>query len=400
MDLNQLNQIENSDTPQPVLTDNKLNQTILPKVTTFNKKTITMLGVVMGIIILLTTIALMTPSNQNLNNQDSLQLEENESKVNTRLPEQIMKIPKSYLGQDFSSKQEGLPSIFSNPPVIPKTEYTSQSGFDDMISDEEREIRTARKSSIRFMSSNSNLKKALENPTGFVDTSLQNSIKKLNSLMPNSEEKENFYQTNSTSSFYTKEKGLKSSLSQFEIKAGSVIPVTLITGVNSDLPGYIIAQVRTNMYDTVSGQFLLLPQGTRVIGVYDSKISYAQSRLMVSWTRLILPNGLSLALEGMAGIDPAGYAGFKDKVNNHWGKIIGGALVTSMLGAGSEMIKNYEDETDYSSVAASGAAESLAQAGSKIFEKNLNIEPTIEIRPGLKFNIFVDRDLILENYKE
>ncbi|MGE5607299.1 MAG: TrbI/VirB10 family protein, partial [Bacteroidota bacterium] len=130
-------------------------------------------------------------------------------------------------------------------------------------------------------------------------------------------------------------------------------------------------------------------------------IAYAQNRLLVSWSRLILPNGKSLALEGMAGIDNGGYAGLKDKVNNHWDKIIAGALVTSLFGAGSKMLSAGDNDTteSYEQLAASGAATSLAEAGSKVFEKNLNIQPTIEITPGTKFNIFVDRDLILESYQ-
>ena len=125
--------------------------------------------------------------------------------------------------------------------------------------------------------------------------------------------------------------------SRYEVKAGSIIPGVMITGINSDLPGKLVGQVRENVFDTVTGHHLLIPQGTRVIGAYDSKVAYAQERVLIVWTRLIFPNGDSIDLEGMDGVDLSGYAGLTDKVNNHWTKLITGVVLSSILSAGSKV---------------------------------------------------------------
>jgi type IV secretion system protein VirB10 len=190
--------------------------------------------------------------------------------------------------------------------------------------------------------------------------------------------------------------------SRYEVKAGSIIPGVMITGINSDLPGKLVGQVRENVFDTVTGRHLLIPQGTRVIGAYDSKIAYAQERVLIVWTRLIFPNGDSIDLEGMDGVDLSGYAGLTDKVNNHWTKIIAGVVLSSVLSAGSKVAagNNQVGAASFGQQAASGASEAINTVGAKFIEKNLNIQPTLEIRPGYKFNVFVNKDMILKRYKQ
>jgi type IV secretion system protein VirB10 len=121
------------------------------------------------------------------------------------------------------------------------------------------------------------------------------------------------------------------------VQAGSVIPGALITGIRSDLPGQITAQVTENVFDTPTGRFLLIPQGARLIGVYDSQVATGQSRVLLVWTRLIMPNGRSIVLERQQGADPGGYAGLEDEVDNHWKQLIGAALLSTLLSVGSEV---------------------------------------------------------------
>jgi type IV secretion system protein VirB10 len=189
--------------------------------------------------------------------------------------------------------------------------------------------------------------------------------------------------------------------SPYQLMAGTIIPGLLLTGLNSDLPGQILGQVSQNVFDTVSGNHLLLPQGTKVVGQYDSRIVYGQERMLIVWTRLILPNGKSMSLEGMPGVDLSGAAGLIDQVNHHWGRLVTGVVLSSILGAGAQIAQGRTYSTfdpDYGDLAAQGFAQNINQVGQQITRKNLNIQPTIEIRPGYRFNVFVHNDMVLEPY--
>lgn len=186
-------------------------------------------------------------------------------------------------------------------------------------------------------------------------------------------------------------------VSPYEVKAGTVIPTTLITGLNSDLPGPVVAQVRENVYDTVSGNHLLIPQGTRAIGQYDSAIAYGQERVLVVWSRLIFPNGTSIDLEGMQGVDLSGFAGYADRVDHHWMRLIGGVVLSSLLSAGANASQGDVDgfQPSVSQDFAQNIGSNINQAGQAITQKNLSIQPTITVRPGYSVNIMVQRDMIL-----
>ncbi len=189
----------------------------------------------------------------------------------------------------------------------------------------------------------------------------------------------------------------KASISPYEIKAGSVITGTLITGINSDLPGEIIGQVKEDVYDTASGNYLLIPKGTRLFGLYDNQIVYGQERIQVAWTRLIFPDGSSLNLSGMTGSDKGGYGGFKDRVNNHYAKLISGALLTSALSVGLQLSQPQKQQADVvttQQLAAASIGQQLTALGMKVSEKNLNIQPTIEIGNGYEFVIKVSKDIV------
>ena len=200
------------------------------------------------------------------------------------------------------------------------------------------------------------------------------------------------------------EESLQDPRSATELKAGTVIRASLLTGINSDLPGQIIAQVTRNIWDTVSGEYILIPQGARLIGRYDSGISFGQKRLLVAWSRIIYPNGQSLRLNGMQGYDQAGQSGFKDRVNNHYGKVFGSALLFSVVSAG---VSKVDDNTDrdpsvFSTESAfrEEMAKQISRLSNKYLDAALNIAPTLNIRQGYVMNVMVDKDIVLPPYEQ
>ncbi len=191
-------------------------------------------------------------------------------------------------------------------------------------------------------------------------------------------------------------------ISPYEVKAGTIIPGVMITGINSDLPGNIVGQVREAVFDTVTGNHLLIPQGTKIFGAYDSNVTWGQERALIVWQRLIFPNGKSVNLSNMPGMDLTGQAGFKDKVNNHFGTLLKGVLLSSVAGAGAAIVTDDDDDdddTDYASEAGKAAGIAVINIGNKFADKALDRQPTIEIRPGYRFNIMVHRDMILTPYE-
>ena len=184
--------------------------------------------------------------------------------------------------------------------------------------------------------------------------------------------------------------------SVFVVQAGTVIPGALVTGIRSDLPGQIAAQVTQHVYDSPTGRFLLIPQGSKLIGVYDSQVTFGQSRVLLVWTRLILPNGKSIVLERQPGADTQGYSGLEDEVDNHWGSLFKAALLTTILGAGSDFGSN--NESDLIRALRRGTQDSMSQTGQLVVRRSLDIQPTLTIRPGFPVNIIVTRDLVLTPY--
>lgn len=188
-------------------------------------------------------------------------------------------------------------------------------------------------------------------------------------------------------------------MSPYELKRGSVIPATLITGINSDLPGRITAQVSQNVYDSATGRHLLIPQGSKLFGRYDSKVTFGQNRVLVIWTDVILPNGSTLQIGGMAGTDAAGYGGFSDKVDNHYLRTFGSAILVALIGAGTEMMLPQDRNAFGTANSAEDAArrsfaETFGQISEQTVSRNLNVQPTLEIRPGYRFNVLVDQDIV------
>lgn len=191
---------------------------------------------------------------------------------------------------------------------------------------------------------------------------------------------------------------------EHELFAGSIIPAVMITGINSDLPGEITAQVRQNVYDSLNPALVLIPQGARLIGQYSSAVAYGQQRMLVAWNRLINPNGTTIALQGMPGTDGMGQAGMNDQVDNHYMRIFGSALLISMLGVGEQLSQPQNSSIltapSVSQQAAAASAMELNNVGTQVLQKNLNIQPTLVIRPGYLFNVLVTRTMILPRYSD
>ena len=186
--------------------------------------------------------------------------------------------------------------------------------------------------------------------------------------------------------------------SPYELRAGFVLPGTLISGINSDLPGQIMAQVSQDVYDTPTGRYLLIPQGSRLVGSYSSDVAYGQSRVLVAWQRIVFPDGKAMDIGSMPGGDQAGYSGFKDKVNNHYFRLFGSALLMSAVTAGVALSQEddnegFGSETTASSAMSEALGQQLGQVTAQLISKNLNIAPTLEIRPGFRFNVIVTKDL-------
>ncbi|TMN19414.1 TrbI/VirB10 family protein [Pseudoxanthomonas sp. X-1] len=189
--------------------------------------------------------------------------------------------------------------------------------------------------------------------------------------------------------------------SPYQVMAGTVVAGALVTGIKSDLPGDVIATVTEPVYDTATGKFLLIPQGSRILGRYNSQVAYGQSRVQVVWNRIILPDTSSLTLDNLAGTDPAGYAGLEDDVDYHWGRIFAGAALTTLLGVGAELAapENRQDGDRIIIAGRDSAQDSINQVGQEMTRRNMNIQPTLTERPGLPVRIIVNRDLVLRPYQ-
>ncbi|MDJ1163942.1 TrbI/VirB10 family protein, partial [Burkholderia gladioli pv. gladioli] len=194
---------------------------------------------------------------------------------------------------------------------------------------------------------------------------------------------------------------LQAPASPYTVMAGTIIPAALVTGINSDLPGEIIAEVMQPVYDTASGHYLLIPQGSRLIGRYDSQVAFGQQRVLLVWLRLVLPDASSIALDKLPGIDPAGYAGLEDGVDWHWGRILTGAVLSTMLGVGSELAVSNQGSANGNTVIAlrDSSQDTANQVGQEITRRDLSIQPTLTVRPGFQVSVMVNKDLVLRPYQ-
>ena len=187
---------------------------------------------------------------------------------------------------------------------------------------------------------------------------------------------------------------VRAASSPYVLQAGSLIPAALITGIRSDLPGQVTAQVTQNVYDSPTGRILLIPQGARLVGEYDSQIAAGQGRVLLAWDRLILPHGRSVRLDRQPGADVRGMAGLSDRTDYHWGAMFRAALVSTLLGIGADLGSDSDDALVRA--LRDGSHDGVNQTGQRIVDRQMNVPPTLTIRPGYALRVIVTRDLILE----
>lgn len=185
--------------------------------------------------------------------------------------------------------------------------------------------------------------------------------------------------------------------SPYLLSAGSVISASLITGLRSDLPGLVTAQVTAQVFDSPTGRILLIPQGSRLIGSYDSVVAFGQKRALIVWQRIMLPDGSSMRIDNVPATDASGYAGLQDKVDFHTWALLKGVALSTLLGVGSQL--TVTGESDLVQAIRESTQQNVSRAGDQLTSRNLNIQPTITIRPGATVRLVVHKDLILAPWR-
>lgn len=186
--------------------------------------------------------------------------------------------------------------------------------------------------------------------------------------------------------------------SPYVLTAGSVISASLITGLRSDLPGLVTAQVTERVFDSPTGRTLLIPQGARLIGSYDSVVAFGQKRALIVWQRIVMPDGSSLRIDNVAATNPSGYAGLQDKVDMHTWQLLKGVALSTLLGVGSELA--FAGDSDLIEAMRRSTQDNVSRAGDQITMRNLNIQPTITIRPGAPVRLVVHKDLVFAPWRQ
>jgi type IV secretion system protein TrbI len=193
---------------------------------------------------------------------------------------------------------------------------------------------------------------------------------------------------------------LQSPASPYQIMAGTIIAASLVTGLNSDLPGFVIAQVTENVFDSVRGRFLLIPQGSRLIGKYDNVVAFGQDRALVVWQRIILPDGTSVVIDNLPATDTGGYAGLADDVDVHTWKLLKGVALATVLGVGNSLaFGSTSTDSDLVKALRESTGQTTNRAGQRLVERQLNVQPTITVRPGWPLRVIVHKDIILRPYR-
>jgi type IV secretory pathway VirB10-like protein len=371
-----------------------------PRITKARKFWVTVVAVIIPLIVLTIIINLA-------DSKGFAQQQNNQSSEHPKIQQLATQDDTNWYKKDTSQSLPDLP----NKPLTVKEKTQLQNlmlgkGIDSGLTNSgEDETEKAMKAEISTNQITGNSQR-----NSSLDTNSQNTISPNNSHAmqshstdPNMQsEKKNFLNEAQQNNPDYLGAAVQNPVSPYELQAGSIIPATLITGINSDLPGQITAQVTENVYDSISGNNLLIPQGTKVVGLYDSKVAYGQERVLVAWKRLIFPNGKSLDLNGMPGVDISGYAGFNDEVNNHYTKIFGSVVLMSLLSAGAQLSQpqnntnNLNAGPNVNQMLAQSLGTNIANTANTITQKNISIQPTLEIRPGYEFNISVTRDMVFQ----
>ncbi|CVK21535.1 TrbI/VirB10 family protein [Sporomusa sphaeroides] len=370
-----------------------------PKGVRFNRKVGILVVILLTIFIVIGLSFATTPTKKNSLNTSSSQT----VRTGARIPDELNEKPKSY-----NSRQQQQPTqekdVVEIKPIPNQNAFSSGNASRKTIEVPNRPgtapAARENKSPISFnfkRPETGDLRQSmLTGGADSVSSPVATSSAAASQYSQNAQdEKRAFFNSQVDGSFYSIQR-MQPMISNFEIKAGTIISGIMVSGIKSDLPGEIIGQVRENVFDSISGQYLLIPQGTKIIGRYDSKVAYGENRILIVWDRLTLPNGDSLNLEGMGGYDQAGYSGLSGHTDNHEGRITTAVLVTSILGA---VTKRYNTNViSFGDVAIGNAAAGIANAGDRLMQKALDMQPTITIDPGEKFSIIVNKDFILKPY--
>ena len=194
---------------------------------------------------------------------------------------------------------------------------------------------------------------------------------------------------------------LQSPASPYQVMAGTIIPAALITGIDSDLPGKVLASVTEPVYDSATGRFLLIPQGSRLLGEYDSQVAAGQRRVLLVWTRIVFPDTSSLTLDRLPGVDASGYAGLEDGVDRHWSQLLASAALSTMIGIGAELAAPDRGAGQGQVIVATRQSiqDSVNQVGQELTRRDVNVQPTLTIRAGSPVRVIVAKDLVLKPYQ-
>jgi type IV secretion system protein VirB10 len=344
------------------------------------------------------------------------------------VPERLSALPATYadIAPDVPELGPALPGEFGatllqaerdaglDPPILP---YTGEPFRPDPQADELRAERLRQAQLTReaneapvFFSLSSSASPGQGAPaaasrSGFDPADLNQQLSAFSALSlgataedPNGQARKREFAGEANTDIYNPHR-IENPLSPFQLMAGDVIPASLVTAVNSDLPGTTVAQVTRNVYDTVSGQYLLIPQGSRLVGRYDSGVTFGQDRALLVWDRLIFPNGRSILIGGLAGSDATGASGLRDRVDHHWDRVFAAAGLATVLGVSAELA--IDDDADEVGEAVRDAFQDTAgRSGDRIVQRQLGVQPTIRIRAGFPVRVLVTRDLILEPYDQ
>lgn len=355
-----------------------------------------------GALLGIAMMALQTPSLKNANDNDELYHAGQQAR-----PDQLENLPKDYseIKQDVPKLGPPLPGDLGRPIVAAQRAQGMDVASGELSLAEQRQAQQAidaRESGVFFSlangaSSERSITQASENRASINgDIASVAASTDPNTVPDEQQRKLDFMRDYDGGGIYNPHP-LETPVSPWQVMAGSIIPASLVTGINSDLPGQIIAQVDANVYDTVTGSTVLIPQGARLIGTYDSVVAFGQSRALVVWQRILMPDGTSIRLDNMPASDASGYAGLEDEVDYHTWQLLKGISLATLLGVGTELTLGSE-ESDLVRAIRESTQQNVDRAGRQITEKHLNIQPTIKIRPGWPVRVIVQRDLVLKPY--
>jgi type IV secretory pathway VirB10-like protein len=326
---------------------------------------------------------------------------------NKTTPDGLASLPKDYLGLPKNVPQLGppLPGDLGRPILNARAATPPASGLEAVeqrVAQESEAARTSRLFSITSARERRETGSALAAPVTAAGAATSISADQKPPLDPeslqNMQDRKLAFASGPADRSIVSPDRLTKPASSYILQAGSIIPAALITGIKSDLPGMITAQVTENVYDSPSGRFLLVPQGSKLIGTYDSQVSFGQSRVLLVWNRIVLPNGNSIVLKRLSGTDAEGYAGLEDGVDYHWDKLLTTVALSTLLGIGAELGSSGE-ESDLVRALRRGTQVSINQSGQQLVRRQINVQPTLTVRQGFPVRVIVNRDLVLAQYQ-